>query len=670
MTAASRLTRLPAGGRTAGVLATPASLVAVVALLLLVLTTACEPNRFCLDCATDAGSDGSTLSRYDGSVPSDGAIDVIAFDACVLVGPESCNGLDDDCDGLVDEGVPEAGDPCNEDLPLPCTAGGFECIAGALVCGDGAVLPMAESCNVIDDDCDGVIDDGDPGGGGFCGTDTGECLRGLDTCVDGVVLCIGAIDATAELCDGRDNNCDAVIDDNDPEGGSACGESIGECVAGVVRCVGGVIQCQGSLPATIERCDTLDNDCDGVIDEDFDFTADPANCGGCGLPCAAPNALGACAGGLCGIAFCHSGFWDLDGDMLNGCEYACDLRGAEICNGGDDNCDGSVDEALVEPSICIPFGECADAIATCGGVAGWSCAYPPTVSLDAAGDIIPETACDTLDNDCDGMTDEAYPTIGQSCSQGTGACRTTGFYVCTPAGDAVVCTAPPPPPPPPPGEFCNGIDDDCDGSVDEGASTNWVAVSGGAIVGTKYIFRYEASRPDASAIAGGTTTARACSNANVLPWTNVTHPQAEAACAAAGGRLCSETEWSRACTTAASPACQWSYDSACTSYVASKCNGNDYDSNPAAPGNQDALLATAALTQCYAGWGGATNRIHDLSGNVKEWTLERSAAVNPMRGGSYNNTANGIACGFNFVVADDAFQFANVGFRCCRDTAP
>ena len=59
-----------------------------------------------------------------------------------------------------------------------------------------------------------------------------------------------------------------------------------------------------------------------------------------------------------------------------------------------------------------------------------------------------------------------------------------------------------------------------------------------------------------------------------------------------------------------------------------------------------------------------------MSGNVKEWNVQRSNGVNPLRGGSYNNTATGISCDFNFVVADDTFQFNNVGFRCCRDTAP
>jgi hypothetical protein len=59
-----------------------------------------------------------------------------------------------------------------------------------------------------------------------------------------------------------------------------------------------------------------------------------------------------------------------------------------------------------------------------------------------------------------------------------------------------------------------------------------------------------------------------------------------------------------------------------------------------------------------------------MSGNAEEWTLERAPGVNPMRGGSANDTAGGIACTYNFTVASDTIQLPTVGFRCCADTAP
>ena len=140
-----------------------------------------------------------------------------------------------------------------------------------------------------------------------------------------------------------------------------------------------------------------------------------------------------------------------------------------------------------------------------------------------------------------------------------------------------------------------------------------------------------------------------------------------AACAAAGARLCSENEWQRACQTTASSSCFWSYNNTCRTYSSTKCNGNDYDFI-AGGTDDDGLLDTNALANCYANWGGTSNQIFDMSGNLKEWvTGPMSPTTNPLRGGSYNNTQNGIRCDFNFTVADNTFRFPNVGFRCCKD---
>jgi formylglycine-generating enzyme required for sulfatase activity len=100
-----------------------------------------------------------------------------------------------------------------------------------------------------------------------------------------------------------------------------------------------------------------------------------------------------------------------------------------------------------------------------------------------------------------------------------------------------------------------------------------------------------------------------------------------------------------------------------------RCNGNDYDFDPGMAGDQDGVLATGSLAQCYANWG-SSSRIYDLSGNIEEWAQARSSGVNPIRGGSMNDTRRGIECDFDFVVANDSFQIPSVGFRCCRTSAP
>ena len=77
---------------------------------------------------------------------------------------------------------------------------------------------------------------------------------------------------------------------------------------------------------------------------------------------------------------------------------------------------------------------------------------------------------------------------------------------------------------------------------------DWVTLIG--TTGTTQIMAYEASRPDATATAGGSDQVYACSQAGVLPWTDVTYPQAVAACTSIGARLCTEAEWEGACAQA------------------------------------------------------------------------------------------------------------------------
>jgi hypothetical protein len=469
-------------------------------------------------------------------------------------GVEGCDGVDNDCDGDTDE-TPQGGTltrscytgPGGTEGVGPCQGGTQTCVGGGWSTCEGETTPAAESCDGVDNDCDGDTDEdtsGVPlsqscytGPGGTEGV--GVCQGGTQTCTGGGWgACQGETTPATETCDSVDNDCDSQTDEDydttsDLVNCGSCGYScVDRAGAGSVAtaCTGGVCQyaCQpnyydldGDVAAGdagtgceysctksnngVEACgDSIDNDCDGSTDEGFDFSSDMSNCGSCGYSCASHTPYGAvataCTSGVCQFA-CQADYHDLDGDLSsgdtgNGCEYTCATTngGVEACDGSDNDCDGSIDEDFDKQTDVDNCGSCgyscashvgANSVVT--GCSGGSCQFAcGSGHVDLNGDVgLGDTgdgceygcaptnggveSCDGVDNDCDGDTDEdvngnplarsCYTGPGGTasvgpCREGTQTCSGGGWGACE--GEVT-----------PVAEACDNVDNDCDGSTDE-----------------------------------------------------------------------------------------------------------------------------------------------------------------------------------------------------------
>lgn len=420
--------------------------------------------------------------------------------------PEACNGVDDDCDGLTDEidaqGCTKFWPDADKDT-FGAKGSSAKCLCGAGKdpedakstftsvtaddCDDtkSAVNSKAvEVCDGIDNNCNGQSDEGftfkdydnnvkalgDPCGAGICADGKVQCAVDNQSAV-----CSTGGNATSESCDGKDNDCNGIVDnglepksvfykdaDNDTYGGGSGSLQCGPFNGYVVKVDGDCNDSNDSVyPNATEKCNGVDDNCSGQIDEGFtakDYDGSTKK-----------------LGDACGTGVCANGKVEC---LTNGSGAVCSssaMADSETCDEKDNNCDGKTDEsvqtAFYKDADGDTYGDATKSVMMCTLPSGYAKNDKDCDDANKASYPTATELCDGADNDCDGDTDEGCD------DDMDGFCDNAMPFLSTAACKEGDCNDAEGNVKPDAADTCDNVDNNCDGKTDQKSDSNGGMVS-------------------------------------------------------------------------------------------------------------------------------------------------------------------------------------------------